>query len=193
MRAMTTIFHDMIHKDIEVYVDDVIIKSKKAADHIKDLRKFFDKLRRIQNEFADALATLSSMIQHLDKNVIDTILVKIHNQPAYCAHVEEEADGKPWFHDIKEYLAKGDYLALANHTQKRTPRRLSNNLFHSGGILYRRTPNLGLLRCVGAKEVSKLLEEIHAGTYSPHINGFVLAKKILRASYFWMTMETDRV
>jgi len=27
MRAMTTIFHDMIHKEIEVYVDDVIIKS----------------------------------------------------------------------------------------------------------------------------------------------------------------------
>lgn len=29
MRAMTTIFHDMIHKEIEVYVDYVIIKSKK--------------------------------------------------------------------------------------------------------------------------------------------------------------------
>ena len=28
MRAMTTVFHDMIHKEIEVYVDDVIIKSK---------------------------------------------------------------------------------------------------------------------------------------------------------------------
>ena len=28
MRAMTTIFHDMIHKEIKVYVDDVIIKSR---------------------------------------------------------------------------------------------------------------------------------------------------------------------
>ncbi|XP_070036858.1 uncharacterized protein [Nicotiana tomentosiformis] len=28
MRVMTTIFHDMIHKETEVYVDDVIIKSK---------------------------------------------------------------------------------------------------------------------------------------------------------------------
>jgi len=27
MRSMTAIFHDMIHKEIEVYVDDVIIKS----------------------------------------------------------------------------------------------------------------------------------------------------------------------
>ncbi|XP_070015160.1 uncharacterized protein [Nicotiana sylvestris] len=69
-----------------------------------------------QNEFADALATLSSMIQYLDKNFIDPIPVKIHNQPAYCDHVEEEEDGKPWFHDIKEYLAKGEYPELVNHT-----------------------------------------------------------------------------
>ncbi|XP_070010163.1 uncharacterized protein [Nicotiana sylvestris] len=55
----------------------------------------------VQNEFVDALATLSSMIQHPDKNFIDPILVKIYDQPAYCAHVEEEADGKPWFHDSR--------------------------------------------------------------------------------------------
>ncbi|XP_070002734.1 uncharacterized protein [Nicotiana sylvestris] len=75
---------------------------------------------RIQNEFVDALATLSSIIQHLDKNLIDPIPVRIHNQPAYYAHVEEETDGNPWFHDIKEYLAKGEYPKHANHTQKCT-------------------------------------------------------------------------
>ncbi|XP_070004073.1 uncharacterized protein [Nicotiana sylvestris] len=79
--------------------------------HVQELRKRFTKTEfqhvpRVQNGFTDALATLSSMIQHLDMNFIDPILVKIHNQPAYYAHVEEEADGKPWFHDIKEYLAK---------------------------------------------------------------------------------------
>ncbi|XP_070005811.1 uncharacterized protein [Nicotiana sylvestris] len=164
--------------------------------HVQELRKRFTKIEfqhvpRVQNEFADALATLSSMIQHPDKNFIDLIPVKIHDQPAYCAHVEEEADGKPWFHDIKEYLAKGEYPKLANTTQKYTLRRLSNNFFHNGGILYRRTPDLGLLRCVDAREASRLLEEIHAGTCGLHMNGFVLAKKILRAGYFWMTMETD--
>ena len=46
MRAMTTMFHDMMHKEIEVYVDDVIIKSKSQADHVKDLRKFFERLCR---------------------------------------------------------------------------------------------------------------------------------------------------
>ncbi|XP_070002300.1 uncharacterized protein [Nicotiana sylvestris] len=96
--------------------------------------------------------------------------------------VEEKADEKPWFHDIKEYLAKGEYPELANPTQKRTLWRLSNNFFHSGGILYRRTSDLGLLRCVDVKEASKLSEEIHVGTCGPHMNDFVLAKKILRAA-----------
>ena len=26
-RAATTLFHDMMHKDVEVYVDDMIVKS----------------------------------------------------------------------------------------------------------------------------------------------------------------------
>ncbi|XP_070007700.1 uncharacterized protein [Nicotiana sylvestris] len=44
MRAMTAIFHDMMHQEIEVYVDDVIIKSRMQNDHVRDLRKFFEHL-----------------------------------------------------------------------------------------------------------------------------------------------------
>ena len=45
MRAMTTIFYDIIHKEIEVYVDDVIIKSRESSDHLRHLKRFFDRLR----------------------------------------------------------------------------------------------------------------------------------------------------
>ncbi|XP_070019593.1 uncharacterized protein [Nicotiana sylvestris] len=130
-----------------------------------ELRKWFTKIEcrhvpRIQNDFANAMATLSSMIQHPDKNFIDPIPVRIHNQLTYCAHIEEETDGNPWFHDIKEYLAKGEYLEHANHTQKCTLWRLSNHFFHNEGNLYRRIPDLGFLRSVDAKEASKLLEDM---------------------------------
>ena len=40
-RAMVTLFHDMMHKEIEVYVDDKIAKSHTARDHLVDLRKLF--------------------------------------------------------------------------------------------------------------------------------------------------------
>ncbi|XP_015162002.1 protein NYNRIN-like [Solanum tuberosum] len=68
---------------------------------------------------------------------------------------------------------------------------MANNFFLNGEVLYKRTPDLGLLRCVDAVEAAKLLEEVHAGVCGTHMNGFTLAKKILRAGYFWMTMEND--
>lgn len=43
---MTTLFYDMIHKEIEVYVNDVVIKYKRSSDHLGDLRKFFQRLRK---------------------------------------------------------------------------------------------------------------------------------------------------
>nr|XP_009776242.1 PREDICTED: uncharacterized protein LOC104226061 [Nicotiana sylvestris] len=134
---------------------------------VHDLIKRFTKMEfkhvpRVQNELADALATLSSMIQHPEKNFIDPIPME-----------------------------KGEYLRNATLTQKRTLRRLANQFFQRGGILYRSPPELGLLRCVDAKEASRLLEEIHARTCRPYMNRFILAKKILRAGYFWMTVETD--
>ncbi|XP_070036282.1 uncharacterized protein [Nicotiana tomentosiformis] len=79
----------------------------------------------------------------------------------------------------KEYLEKREYPEHENHTKKYTLLRLSNHFFQSGGILYRRTPDLGLIRYVDAKEASKLLEAIHSGTCGPHMNGFVLAKNRL--------------
>ncbi|XP_070019399.1 uncharacterized protein [Nicotiana sylvestris] len=156
----------------------VVLVSEMGQQYL-ELRNRFTKIEfrhapRIQNEFIDVLATLSSIIQHPDKNYTDPILVTIHNQPMYCAHVEEEADGKPWFHDIKEYLSKGEYPEHASHTQKRTLRRLLNHFFHSGGNLYGRTPDLGLLRCVNAKEASKLLEDVHAGVLRPTYEWFRL-------------------
>ncbi|XP_070050438.1 uncharacterized protein [Nicotiana tomentosiformis] len=90
---------------------------------IQKLIKRFTKIEfkyvlRIQNEFADALSTFSSMIQHPKNNFIDPIPIGIHKQPAYYAYVEEEFDGNPWFHDIKKYLEKGEYPENATHTQK---------------------------------------------------------------------------
>ena len=44
-RATTTLFHDMMHKDVEVYVDDKIIKSRDRADHWAALERFFQRIR----------------------------------------------------------------------------------------------------------------------------------------------------
>lgn len=45
-RAMTTIFHDMMYKEFEVSVDDIIVKLKEKKDHVISLRKLFDRLKK---------------------------------------------------------------------------------------------------------------------------------------------------
>jgi len=36
-RAMQTIFEDMLHKTVECYVDDLVVKSKKRLDRLHNL------------------------------------------------------------------------------------------------------------------------------------------------------------
>ena len=45
-RAMVTLFHNMMHKEIEVYVDNLIAKSREDESHIENLQKLFEKLRK---------------------------------------------------------------------------------------------------------------------------------------------------
>jgi len=45
-RGMTKIFHDMMHKEIEVYVDDMIVKSGMEEEHVEYLLKMFQWLRK---------------------------------------------------------------------------------------------------------------------------------------------------
>jgi hypothetical protein len=45
-RAMTTLFHDLMHKEVKVYVDDTIAKSRQGEDHLVCLKKLFDRLRK---------------------------------------------------------------------------------------------------------------------------------------------------
>ena len=43
--AATTLLHDLIHKGVEVYVDDMIVKSKDHEGHTPALQKFFKKIQ----------------------------------------------------------------------------------------------------------------------------------------------------
>ncbi|GAU25046.1 hypothetical protein TSUD_155200 [Trifolium subterraneum] len=47
-RAVVTLFHDMIHKELEVYVADMIAKSQTEEDHLVHLQKLFVRLRKFK-------------------------------------------------------------------------------------------------------------------------------------------------
>ena len=45
-RAMNYIFHDLIGKLVEIYIDDVVVKSTLAGGHLEDLRKVLERTRK---------------------------------------------------------------------------------------------------------------------------------------------------
>ncbi|KAA3462591.1 RNA-directed DNA polymerase (Reverse transcriptase), Ribonuclease H-like protein [Gossypium australe] len=59
-RATVTLFHDMMHKEIEVYVDDMIAKSRIENEHIQVLGRLFLKLRNFQLKLNPAKCTFGA-------------------------------------------------------------------------------------------------------------------------------------
>ncbi|PKI53624.1 hypothetical protein CRG98_025992 [Punica granatum] len=134
-------------------------------EYLEELVENFEKVLftytlRMKNQFADALATLASMV---------SITKRILSSPS------------------------NSRLLRALPIAMRTLRRIAANFFLKGETLYRRSFNATLLRCVDENEAQRLMEEMHEGNYGPHMNGLMLAKKLMRLGYFWSTMETDCV
>ena len=44
-RTTTTLLHNLIRKEVEVYIDDMIVKSKDREGHMLALRKFFERIQ----------------------------------------------------------------------------------------------------------------------------------------------------
>jgi hypothetical protein len=56
-RCMQKCLHDQIDKNVQVYVDDVIIKTKESKTLIDDLRETFPNLRRFRMKLNSAKCT----------------------------------------------------------------------------------------------------------------------------------------
>ena len=63
--------------------------------------------------------------------------------------------------------------------------------FLDEGVLYKKSKDQILLRCVDADEAKKIVHEIHEGVCGTHASGHVMARQIMRAGYYWMTLESD--
>ena len=70
-------------------------------------------------------------------------------------------------------------------------RRLAIGFFLDRDVLYKKSEDQILLRCVDANEAKKIVHEIHEGVCGTHANGHVMARQIMRAEYYWMTLEGD--
>ncbi|KAG8498128.1 hypothetical protein CXB51_007052 [Gossypium anomalum] len=153
----------------------------------------FHYLPRDENQMADALATLASMIKVNEQRDMKPIQMSICEAPTHCCNVdeEEERDDHPWYHDILQYVKSRAYPDQVTKNDKRTLRRLASDYVLDGEVLYKKRKDQVLLRCVDTVEAKKILEEVHDGVCGTHANGFMMARQIMRFEYYWSTMEED--
>ncbi|RDY05403.1 hypothetical protein CR513_10771, partial [Mucuna pruriens] len=111
-RATVTLFHDMMHKEVKVYVDDMIAKSRTPNQHVNDLRKLFKRLQKyklrlnpIECTFGVKTEKLLGFIVNKRGIEVDSDKVKaIRNMLAPKTEIEEA------FKKVKQYLETPDVL-----------------------------------------------------------------------------------
>ena len=150
-------------------------------------------LPRVENQFVDALATLASIIEIPAGVTVRPLLIETRSAPAFCCLIRdiEDKNELPWYHDIYQFLSCCAYLESASAKDERALRHLAAIFFVCEDVLYRRSPDGILLLCLDLASTNRVIREVHAGVCGPHMGDHMLTRKIMRTSYFWLTMETD--
>ncbi|WJZ92707.1 hypothetical protein VitviT2T_011689 [Vitis vinifera] len=150
-------------------------------------------LPRAHNQFVDALATLASTVDIPTNVVVRPLLIETRSTPAYYHLIDEieVQDDLPWFHDIRQFLRFGTYPEAATAKDRRALRQLATRFVICGETLYRRSVDGILLLCLDRASADRVMRQVHAGVCGPHMGRHMLTCKIMRAGYFWLTMETD--
>ena len=161
------------------------------VDRFNELR--YIHLPRVENQFADALATLASVIEIPAGVIVRPLLIETRFAPAYCCLIGDidDQDELPWYHDIYQFLECDAYLESASAKDRRALRQLATRFVICRDALYSRLPNGLLLLCLDRSTTDKVMREVHAGVCGPHMGGHMLVRKIMRTGYFWLNMETN--
>ena len=89
----------------------------------------FDELRyihlpRVENQFADALATLAYMVKIFAGLTVRPLMIETRSAPAYCCLIGdiENPNELPWYHDIYQFMSCGVYPETATPKDRRALR-----------------------------------------------------------------------
>ncbi|RVW66506.1 Retrovirus-related Pol polyprotein from transposon 17.6 [Vitis vinifera] len=321
-RAATTLFHDMMHIDVEVYVDDMIVKSRGRADHLDALERFFERIRKFRLRLNPKKCTFGvtsgKLLGHMNQPTVwnddcqfafEKIKEYLLSPPVLVPptpgrplllylSVSDMALGSPMLstslgyqeiealHDrvlsafdipprpveilfdrpaltgrlmrwlvlltefdiqyVSQKSIKGneEFVAMTSlsgwcmyfdgaanqsgygigvllvspqgdHIPSIRPLLIElrsapayccligeqrSRMIYLGIMIYQflrsgtypeRSADGMLLLCLDRASADRVMREVHAGVCGPHMGGHMLARKIMRTGYFWLTMETD--
>ncbi|XP_052190043.1 uncharacterized protein LOC127799867 [Diospyros lotus] len=158
---------------------------------VKALAQLFESFRLVQinrslNGHADALSKLASTKETTGRTVYVEVLQQPSIEESEVACIENSSD---WRTPFYKYLTTGELPADPKEAKKIKFRGARFTIID--GMLYKRAHTMPLLKCLGPRETNYALTEVHSGVCGEHLGGRALAAKILRAGFFWPTLQHD--
>ena len=163
----------------------------KYLELVKKAIKWFDEVTlvqvpREQNTEADALAKLASFDEATNQHI------KVQYSPS---HMEEEVNpidiSNSWMTPITNYLKEETLPSDPVEARKLKIRSIRFVLIQD--VLYKRGFSLPYLRCLDKVEAEYVMREIHEGICGNHSRACSLVHKLVRAGYYWPTMQKDAI
>jgi len=167
---------------------------------VKDdlLLQYYHKVVKAMKEFEEVIVhhipwaknaradRLSKLAEGREKGQLKTIIRQTLMKPSAgeCATVDRSAD---WRSEVRELLRRSD----AGEEMKSIERRQALRFVIIGEDLYKRGFTAPLLKCLSKEEAGYVMNEVHNGVCGMHTGRRTMKARILRAGYYWPTMEQD--
>ncbi|XP_015953213.1 uncharacterized protein LOC107477671 [Arachis duranensis] len=136
------------------------------------------------NTRADLLSKLASTKPGVDNRSLIQGMVK---EPAVALHMTKV--GPSWLDPIINFLKNGKLPE--DEKEAKALRREAAKYATIQGQLFKKGLSQPLLKCLHPEQADYVLREVHKECCGHHIGGKALARKLIRAGYYWPSMMVD--
>jgi len=97
-----------MHREVEVYMDDILAKSKKEDDHVQVLRRLFERLQKYQLKLNPAKCSFGVKIEKLLGFIVSDRGIEV--DPDKAKAIQEMPEPKTE-KEVRSFLGRLNYIA----------------------------------------------------------------------------------
>ncbi|XP_072060323.1 uncharacterized protein [Arachis hypogaea] len=162
---------------------------QKYLEKVKDLSQKYEEVTihhvpRERNTRADLLSKLAGTKPGEGNR---SLIQGMTREPAVTLHLSRL--GSSWLDPITSFLENGKFSDDEKDAAKL--RREAAKYAIIQGQLFKKGLNQPLLKCLHPDQTDYVLRKVHEGCCGHHIGGKALARKLIRAGYYWPSMMAD--